>query len=82
LSWERYVELSHEKKCIFQVCREHDSEYQLFWKVHIKPVKEHEKEARAKEALNSFVWAREGEHEGAVVHQCQLLDRIAENRCG
>ena len=29
--------------------------------------------------MNSFVWAREGEHEGAVVHQCQLLGRISEN---
>ena len=38
----------------------------------------HEKEARAKEALNSFVWAREGEHEGANYHQCQVQDRIAE----
>ena len=24
------------------------------------------------------MWAREGEHEGAVLHQCQILDRIAE----
>jgi len=38
----------------------------------------HEKEARAKEALNSFVWARQGELEGANYHQCQVLDRIAE----
>jgi len=38
----------------------------------------HEKEARAKEVLNSFVWAREGEHKGANYHQCQVLDRIAE----
>ena len=42
-------------------------------------MEEHEKEARAKEAVNSFVWACEGEHEGAVVHQCQLLNRISEN---
>ncbi len=41
-------------------------------------MEEHEKEARAKEALKSFVWAREGEHKGAVLHQCQILDRIAE----
>ncbi len=39
----------------------------------------HEKEARAKDELNSFVWACEGEHEGAKYHQCQVLDRIAEN---
>jgi hypothetical protein len=78
LSWERYADLSHEKRLTSPVCREHHPEYQHWQKVHIKPVEEHEKEARAKEALNSFVWAREGEHEGAVVHQCQLLDRIAE----
>ena len=41
-------------------------------------MEEYEKEAKAKEAVTSFVWAREGEQEGAVVHQCQLLDRIAE----
>jgi hypothetical protein len=79
LSWERYAELSHEKNLTYQVCREHHPEYQHWREVHRKPVEEHEKEARAKEAVNSFVWAREGEHEGAVVHQCQLLDRISEN---
>jgi len=78
LSWERYADLSHEKKITSQVCREHHPKYQHWQKVHIKPVEEHEKEARAKEDLNSFVWALEGEHEGAVVHQCQILDRIAE----
>jgi len=78
LSWERYADLSHEKKLTCQVCREHHPKYQHWRKVHIKPVEEHEKEARAKEALNSFVWAREGEHKGAVVNQCQILDRIAE----
>ena len=41
-------------------------------------MEEHEKEVRAKEDLNSFVWARDGEHKGAVVHQCQILNRIAE----
>ena len=78
LSWERYADLSHEKKITSQVCREHHPKYQHWQNVHIKPVEEHEKEARAKEDLNSFVWAREGEHEGAVLHQCQILDRIAE----
>ena len=78
VSWERYARLSHEKKCTYRVCREHHPEYQLWQEVDRKPVDEHEKEARAKEAVNSFVWAREGEHKGAVVHQCQLLDRIAE----
>jgi hypothetical protein len=78
LSWERYADLSHEKKITSQVCREHHPKYQHWQKVHIKPVEKHEKEARAKEDLNSFVWALEGEHEGAVVHQCQILNRIAE----
>ena len=41
-------------------------------------MEEHEKEARANIAVDSFLWAREGEHKGTVVHQCQLLDRIAE----
>ena len=79
LSWERYAELSHDKKCTNQICCEHHLEYQHWREVHRKPVEEHKKEARAKEAVNSFVWAREGEHEGAVVHQCQLLGRISEN---
>jgi len=78
LSWERYADLSHEKKCTSRVCREHHPEYQHWRELHRKPVAVHEKEARAKEALNSFVWAREGEHEGANYHQCQVLDRIAE----
>ena len=78
LSWERYADLSHEKKLTSQVCREHQPEYKHWREIHIKPVEEHEKEARAKLDLNSFVWAREGEHEGAVLHQCKILDRIAE----
>jgi hypothetical protein len=78
LSWERYADLSHEKKCTSQVCPQHHPEYQHWRELHIKPVAVHEKEAREKEALNSFVWAREGEHEGANYHQCQVLDRIAE----
>jgi len=78
LSWERYADLSHEEKITSQVCREHHPKYQHWWKVHIKSVEEHEKEARAKEDLNLFVWAWEGEHKGAVVHQCQILDRISE----
>jgi hypothetical protein len=53
-------------------------EYQHWRKVHRKPVEEHEKEARANIAVDSFLWAREGEHKDTVVHQCQLLDRIAE----
>ncbi len=40
----------------------------------------HEKEARAKEALNSFVWAREGEHEGANYHQCQERNQEEERK--
>jgi len=77
-SWERNADLSHEKKCTSQACREHHPEYQHWWGLHRKPVAVHEKEARAKEALKSFVWAREREHKGAIYHQCQLLDRIAE----
>ena len=80
LSWKRNAELFHEKKCTSQGCCEYHPEYQHWREVHRKPVAEQEKEARAKEALNSCVWARLGEHKGAVVHQCQLLDRIAEKR--
>jgi hypothetical protein len=79
LSWERYANLTHEKKCTSRVCREHHPEYQHWRELHRKPVAVHEKEARENNALNSFVWACEGEHEGAKYHQCQLLDRIAEN---
>jgi len=78
LSWERYAKLSHEKKCTSRVCREHHPEYQHWRELHRMPVEVHEKEARANEALTSFVWAPEGEHEGANYHQCQVLDRIAE----
>jgi hypothetical protein len=79
LPWERYADLTHEKKCTSRVCREHHPKYQHWRELHRKPVAVHEKEERAKDALNSFVWAREGEHKGAKYHQCQVLDRIAEN---
>ena len=74
LSWERYVDLSHEKKCTSRVCREHHPKYQHWRELHIKPVAVHEKEAREKEVLNLFVRARESEHKGANYHQCQVLD--------
>jgi hypothetical protein len=41
-------------------------------------VEKHKREAREKEAVNAFVWAREGEHIGANLPQCQLVNRVAE----